>query len=209
MSYFISLVLAVLLAFSYKIVDITVSVVIGKKLYRKIKNELIYIWGTLLTIISYFYEDNYVFHLPTYYESIVVLILIAVITNIFISRYSGYNPSGKKNILNFVIMYPIFEEVIFRGMIIPILNNSFPIHPYFEIAYIPVTLPILISAFLFAVSHLQYYSFNQTSIKFMLFAFLGGIIHGMITDSSLSIVFPILLHVEFNLLSVYYSKKLQ
>ncbi|SCL99183.1 Protein of unknown function [Bacillus wiedmannii] len=31
MSYFISLVLAVLLAFSYKIVDITVSVVIGKK----------------------------------------------------------------------------------------------------------------------------------------------------------------------------------
>lgn len=106
-------------------------------------------------------------------------------------------------------MYPIFEEVIFRGMIIPILNNSFSTHPYFEIAYIPVTLPILISAFLFAVSHLQYYSFNQTSIKFMLFAFLGVIIHGMITDSSLSIVFPILLHVEFNLLSVYYSKKLQ
>ncbi|PFX62536.1 CPBP family intramembrane metalloprotease [Bacillus wiedmannii] len=209
MSYFISLVLAVLLAFSYKIVDITVSIVIGKKLYRKIKNEIIYIWGTLLTIISYFYEDNYVFRLPTHYESIVVLILIAVITNFFISRYSGYNPSGKKNILNFVIMYPIFEEVIFRGMIIPILNKSFSIHPYFEIAYIPVTLPILISAFLFAVSHLQYYSFNQTSIKFMLFAFLGGIIHGMITDSSLSIVFPILLHVEFNLLSVYYSKKMQ
>ncbi|EPC8417782.1 CPBP family intramembrane metalloprotease [Bacillus wiedmannii] len=209
MSYFISLVLAVLLAFSYKIVDITVSIVMGKKLYRKIKNEIIYIWGTLLTIISYFYEDNYVFRLPTHYESIVVLILIAVITNIFISRYSGYNPSGKKNILNFVIMYPIFEEVIFRGMIIPILNKSFSIHPYFEIAYIPVTLPILISAFLFAVSHLQYYSFNQTSIKFMLFAFLGGIIHGMITDSSLSIVFPILLHVEFNLLSVYYSKKMQ
>ncbi len=209
MSYFISLVLAVLLAFSYKIVDITVSIVIGKKLYRKIKNEIIYIWGTLLTIISYFYEDNYVFRLPTHYESIVVLILIAVITNIFISRYSGYNPSGKKNILNFVIMYPIFEEVIFRGMIIPILNNSFSIHPYFEIAYIPVTLPILISAFLFAVSHLQYYRFNQTSIKFMLFAFLGVIIHGMITDSSLSIFFPILLHVEFNLLSVYYSKKMQ
>ncbi|MGN5651902.1 lysostaphin resistance A-like protein [Bacillus sp. Brlt_9] len=209
MSYFISLVFAVLLAFSYKIVDITVRVVIRKKLYRKIKNEIIYIWGTLLTIISYFYEDNYVFRLPIHYESMVVLILIAVITNIFISRYSGYNPSGKKNILNFVIMYPIFEEVIFRGMIIPILNNSFSTHPFFEIAYIPVTLPILISSFLFAVSHLQYYRFNQTSIKFMLFAFLGGIIYGMITDSSLSIVFPILLHIEFNLLSVYYSKKLQ
>ncbi|MGE1009884.1 CPBP family intramembrane glutamic endopeptidase [Bacillus cereus] len=209
MSYFITLVLAVLLAFSYKIVDITVGIIIGKIRYQKIENEIIYIWGTLLTIISYFYEDNYVFRLPIHYESIVLLILIALITNIFISRYSGYNPSGKKNILNFVIMYPIFEEVIFRGMIIPILNNGFSIFSYFEIAYIPVTLPILISSFLFAISHLQYYKFNQTSIKFMLFAFLGGIIHGMITDFSLSIVFPILLHIEFNLLSVYYPKKLQ
>ncbi|PIE96355.1 CPBP family intramembrane metalloprotease [Bacillus fungorum] len=209
MSYFITLALAVLLAFSYKIVDITVGVVIGKTLYRKIENEIIYIWGTLLTIISYFYEDNYVFRLPIHYESIVVLILIAVVTNIFISRYSGYNPSGKKNILNFVIMYPIFEEVIFRGMIIPILNNSFATLPYSEVAYIPVTVPILISSFLFAIAHLQYYSFNQTSIKFMLFAFLGGVIYGMITDSTLSIAFSILLHVEFNLLSVYYSKKLQ
>ncbi|WP_436864448.1 CPBP family intramembrane glutamic endopeptidase [Bacillus fungorum] len=209
MSYFITLALAVLLAFSYKIVGITVGVVIGKTLYRKIENEIIYIWGTLLTIISYFYEDNYVFRLPIHYESIVVLILIAVVTNIFISRYSGYNPSGKKNILNFVIMYPIFEEVIFRGMIIPILNNSFATLPYSEVAYIPVTVPILISSFLFAIAHLQYYSFNQTSIKFMLFAFLGGVIYGMITDSTLSIAFSILLHVEFNLLSVYYSKKLQ
>ncbi|PEU98204.1 CPBP family intramembrane metalloprotease [Bacillus thuringiensis] len=207
MSYFITLALAVLLAFSYKIVDITVGVIIGKTLYRKIENVIIYIWGTLLTIISYFYEDNYVFRLPIHYESIIVLILIALITNIVISRYSGYNPIGEKNILNFVIMYPIFEEVIFRGMIIPILNNAFSIFSNFEIAYIPVTLPILISSFLFAVSHLQYYKFNQTSIKFMLFAFLGGIIHGMITNSSLSIVFPILLHIEFNLLSVYYSKK--
>ncbi len=208
MRYFIALVFAVLLAFSYKIVDITVGIIIGKTLYRKIENEIIYIWGTILTIISYFYEDNYVFRLPIHYESIVVLILIALITNIVISRYSGYNPIGKKNILNFVIMYPVFEEVIFRGMIIPILNNAFPILSNFEIAYIPVTLPILISSFLFAVSHLQYYKFNQTSIKFMLFAFLGGIIHGMITDSTLSIVFPILLHIEFNFLSVYYAKKL-
>ncbi len=208
MSYFIALVLAVLLAFSYKIVDVTVGIIIGKTLYRKIENEIIYIWGTILTIISYFYEDNYVFHLPIHYESIVVLILIALITNIVISRYSGYNPIGKKNILNFVIMYPIFEEVIFRGMIIPILNNAFSIFSNFEIAYIPVTLPILISSFLFAVSHLQYYKFNQTTIKFMLFAFLGGIIYGMITDSTLSIVFPILLHIEFNFLSVYYAKKL-
>lgn len=96
MSYFITLVLAVLLAFSYKIVDITVGIIIGKIRYQKIENEIIYIWGTLLTIISYFYEDNYVFRLPIHYESIVLLILIALITNIFISRYSGYNPSGKR-----------------------------------------------------------------------------------------------------------------
>ncbi|MCU4716005.1 CPBP family intramembrane metalloprotease [Bacillus cereus] len=207
MSYLVALTLTVLLAFSYEIVDITVGIIIGRTLYRKIENEIIYIWGTLLTVIIYFYEDNYVFRLPIYYEPIVLLILSTAITNIFISRYSGYKPSGKKNIVNFVIMYPIFEEVIFRGMIIPILNNSFPKYPIYEIAYIPVTVPVLISSFLFAVAHLQYYSFNQTSIKFMLFAFLGGIIYGMITDYSLSIVFSIFLHVEFNLFSVYYSKK--
>ncbi|WP_397539125.1 lysostaphin resistance A-like protein [Rummeliibacillus pycnus] len=207
MSALAALILAVLLAFSYKIVDITIRLIIGRTMYRKIENEVIYIWGTLLTVSAYFYEDNYVFRLPVRYDSIVLLILITAITNIFISRYSGYKPSGIKNILNFVMMYPIFEEVIFRGMIIPILNKSFPVYSYFEFFYTPVTVPILISAFLFAVAHLQYYRCNLTSIKFMLFAFLGGIIFGMISDYSLSIVFSVLLHMEFNFFSVYYSKK--
>ncbi|WP_054705119.1 CPBP family intramembrane glutamic endopeptidase [Bacillus sp. JCM 19041] len=209
MSSLIALVLVVLLAFSYKIVDLIVRGIIGRTLYRKIANEIIYIWGILLTGIVYFYEDNYVFRLPIHYEPIVLLVFIAAITIIFISRYSGYKPSGKKNILNFVLMYPIVEEVIFRGMILPILNNSLPIYTHFELLHTPVTVQILMSSFLFAVSHLQYYSFNRTSIKFMVFAFLGGMIFGMITDSSLSIVFALLLHIEFNLLSVYYSKRAQ
>ena len=161
---------------------------------------LFYLWGTFLTLIIYFYEDNYVFRFPIHYKPIFLLFLIATITIVFISQYSGYKPSGKKNILNFIIMYPVFEEIIFRGMIIPILNNSFPKYSYFEILNIPVTVPILISSFLFAIAHLQYYSFNQTSIKFMLFAFFGGIIFGMIADYSLSIVFSLFLHIEFNLL---------
>lgn len=206
MSSLVALIFAVLLAFSYKIIDIAIRLIIGKTMYQKIENEVIYIWGILLTVSIYFYEDNYVFRIPVHYESIVPLILITVIANIFISRYSGYKPSGKKNIINFVIMYPIFEEVIFRGMILPILNTSFPLYSYFEFFYTPVTVPILISALLFAVAHLQYYSFNLTSIKFMLFAFFGGIIFGMISDYSSSIVFSVILHMEFNLFSVYYSK---
>lgn len=207
MTYLVSLILAVLLAFSYKIVDITVGFLIGRTMYRKIEKEIIYIWGILLTVSIYFFEDNYVFRLPIHYKQIVLLILIVAITNIFISRYSGYKPRGKKNILNFVIMYPIFEEVLFRGLILPIINNSFPTYSLIEIFYTPVTVPILISSFLFAIAHLQYYSFNKSSIKFMLFAFSGGIIFGIITDYSLSIVFSIFLHVEFNFFAAYYSKK--
>jgi uncharacterized protein len=207
MSSLVALILAVILAFSYKIVDITIRLIIGRTIYRKIENDVVYIWGTLLTVSIYFFEDNYVFRLPVHYDSIVLLILITAITNVFISQYSGYNPSGKKNILNFVIMYPIFEEVVFRGMIIPILNKSFPVYSNFEIFNTPVTVPILLSSFLFAVAHLQYYRFNQTSIKFMLFAFFGGIIFGVISDHTSSIVFSVFLHMEFNLFSVYYSKK--
>lgn len=202
-----SIIIAVLLAFSYKIIDVTIRLIIGKTIYQKIENEVIYIWGILLTGCIYFYEDNYVFHLPDLYGSVSLLIFSTVIVNLFISRYSGYQPIGKKRILNFVIFYPIIEEIIFRGMIIPILNKSLPLNSYFEIFHLPITIPILISAFLFAVSHLQYYRLNRTSINFMIFAFFGGIIFGMISHYTSSIIFSILLHIEFNLLSVYYSKR--
>ncbi|MDQ0208679.1 CPBP family intramembrane glutamic endopeptidase [Alkalicoccobacillus murimartini] len=207
MSIFISLLLVILLTFSYKIVDLTFRMLIGRALYQKIEHAMIYIWGTLITIIAFFYVDNFVFRLPIHYEPIIPLILITAITFMFTSRHSGYHPIGKKNILNFVIMYPIFEEVIFRGMMIPILNNSLPTYSVLELFHTPVTLPILLSAFLFAIAHLQYYSLNRTSVKFMLFAFLGGILLGMIANDSLSIVFALFLHIEFNLLAVYYSKK--
>lgn len=70
-----------------------------------------------------------------------------------------------------------------------------------------MTLPIVLSAFLFAVAHLQYYRLNQTSVKYMLFAFSGGIVFAQITELSQSILFALLLHLQFNFLAYYYSSK--
>ena len=207
MSYIIALALAVILAFSFKIVHLLVRILIGETLYQKIEHTVIYLWGFLIIVTAYSYEDNYVFRLPTQHEAIVTLIIVTAIMIIFTSRLSGYKPVGTKNILQFVIVFPIIEEVIFRGMILPILTNAFPFQTHLEIFQMPVTIPIILSAFLFAIAHLQYYKLNQTSIKFMLFAFMGGLIFGLLTDYSLSIVSALLLHIEFNLLAAYYSKK--
>ncbi|GIN72731.1 hypothetical protein J14TS2_32060 [Bacillus sp. J14TS2] len=126
----------------------------------------------------------------------------------FIAKYSGYQPIGRYHVLNFVIFYPIFEEVIFRGLILPLLNKSFQ-YTLIEIAYLPVSISVIISAVLFSIAHLQYYKLNRLSIRYMFFAFIGGLLFGAITDYTESIILSVLLHIEFNLLAACYAFKQQ
>lgn len=203
MSQMMIIVLVMVLTFSYAIINGILS-----NITKAVGKYSIYIWGVLAISAAFLVQDNFVYKLPVMDRRVVFVSFAIIFVNIFIAKYSGYKPVGKYNFINFVIFYPIFEEVIFRGLVLPLLNNSFQ-YVVIEIAYLPVTIAVIISAFLFSIAHLQYYKLDKSSVRYMCFAFVGGILFGAIADYTQSIVIPVLLHIGFNLLSAYYSIKQQ
>ena len=84
------------------------------------------------------------------------VLLVSLIMNLLVDNQNGSNPLleivlNSNNYVSFVLLFltttflaPIFEEVIFRGVLLPILSREFGI-----------ILGISISAFIFALAHLS------------------------------------------------------
>ncbi|MFL2880582.1 CPBP family intramembrane glutamic endopeptidase [uncultured Prochlorococcus sp.] len=84
------------------------------------------------------------------------VLLVSLIMNLLVDNQNGSNPLleivlNSNNYLSFLLLFltttflaPIFEEVIFRGVLLPILSREFGI-----------ILGITISAFIFALAHLS------------------------------------------------------
>ncbi|CAH1208697.1 hypothetical protein PAECIP111892_03161 [Paenibacillus auburnensis] len=193
-----ALIAAVLISFSFKIVE-WITGLFDKRFMR----YTIYIWGFLLIAASLFIKENYVFHLPRNILTVLPLCLVILPINLLISRRSGYSPIGLFNRINFVITYPVFEEISFRGLILPILVRHQSLGEKFTLElgnglFPNLSLAVIITAVLFAVSHLQYYKLNAESTRFMLFAVSGGLFFGVIAQATESILLTILLHIAFN-----------
>ncbi|CAM3540309.1 CPBP family intramembrane glutamic endopeptidase [Marinicrinis lubricantis] len=201
-----TILLAVLLTFSHSIIKGIAAKVAQALGNRQASRYFVYIWGIAAIAAALFMQNNFVYRLPTVDRTVILAALTIAIVNLFVAKYSGYRPVGRLNVINFIVFYPIFEEVVFRGLILPVLNEIFP-YAFMEIAYLPVSFSVIISAFLFAIAHFQYYQFGRLSIRYMSFAFIGGIFFGAIANVTQSILIPVLLHIEYNLLSACYSFK--
>ncbi|WP_069201746.1 CPBP family intramembrane glutamic endopeptidase [Bacillus niameyensis] len=208
MSQITIIVLVMVLTFSYAIINGILSKITNAVGNIYVGKYSIYIWGVFALAAAFLVQDNFVYKLPLMDRRVIFVCFAILLFNIFIAKYSGYKPIGRYNLINFVIFFPLFEEIIFRGLVLPILNNSFQ-HVVIEIAYLPVTIAVIISAFLFSIAHLQYYELDKLSVRYMCFAFVGGILFGAIADYTQSIVIPVLLHIGFNLLSACYSIRQQ
>ncbi|MGQ8872615.1 lysostaphin resistance A-like protein [Paenibacillus sp. TSA_86.1] len=203
-----SVLVIAILSFSYVVVKKTLIKLYSiLKIYKFSESKVVYVWGTLVILIYLFYNNKIFWDLPINLKSALLLIVVIFVVNLFISRYSGYKPTGRTNIINFVIVFPIVEEVLFRGLLIPIISENFNYETAFEIAGLPVTTSVILSALLFSLSHLQYYQFNKNTMKYMLFALTGGLVFGLIAYYTNSILVTLLLHVEFNFLAFLYAKK--
>jgi len=85
------------------------------------------------------------------------VLLVSLINNLLINNQNGSNPLleivlNNNNYFSFILLFltttflaPLFEEVIFRGVLLPILSREFGI-----------ILGIAISAFIFALAHLSF-----------------------------------------------------
>ena len=84
------------------------------------------------------------------------VLLVSLIMNSFVDYQNGSNPLleivlNNKNYFSFMLLFltttllaPLFEEIIFRGVLLPVLSRDFG-----------VTLGIFVSAFIFALAHLS------------------------------------------------------
>ncbi|MFC6652741.1 CPBP family intramembrane glutamic endopeptidase [Paenibacillus rhizoplanae] len=194
-------VIAVLLSFSYRIFERVLGVI--SKLQER---YTIYYWGAAMIGGSLLWSNSYTFNAPQDVMRVLPLFLIILLVNLIISRSSGYNPVGTYNTVNFVLCFPIFEEIAFRGLVLPILAQHPGLGQLHSNSLIDVSGAILLTAFLFAVSHLQYYKLNRESVRFMLFAFSGGIFFGLIAQVTGSILLTIPLHIAFNGSAVLYAR---
>lgn len=196
--------ISLLLTFSYKLVEMCLRITP----ISKIGKYTVFVWALFILIDVPFFNDKYIFKMPIQYEQALPIFGFLILVYIVSSRFSGYNPIGKYNIVNFIITYPIVEEIIFRGLILPNLEQVFVSSENIQILYMPVTTPVIVSAILFAICHLQYYKLSAQSIRFIINAFLGGILLGAITVMTQSILFALILHIVFNSFSVIFAKRM-
>ncbi|KAA9007581.1 CPBP family intramembrane metalloprotease [Paenibacillus spiritus] len=163
----LKLIVAVAIAFLYVLLDRGLAPFLGKR-----SPATIYVWAAGLLLLTFAVRGNYVFRLPEGTGSVIGLFSAVLAVNLLIARYSGYRPAGALNRFNFAVVYPVFEEIAFRGLILPLLAEAAFLAKTVRIPGIgELNGAILLTAFLFAVSHLQYYRLNRQSIVFMAFAF--------------------------------------
>lgn len=196
-----SCVIAVLLSFSYRIFERILGVISKPQ-----ERYTIYYWGAAMIGGSVLWSNSYTFSATQHVMRVLPLFLIILLVNLIISRSSGYNPVGTYNTVNFVLCFPIFEEIAFRGLILPILARHPVLGQLHSTSIIDVSGAILLTSLLFAVSHLQYYRLNRESVRFMLFAFSAGIFFGLIAQVTGSIMLTIPLHIAFNGSAVLYAR---
>lgn len=195
-----SCVIALLLSFSYKIIERILRVVSKQQ-----ERFAVYYWGAAMVGVSVLWHPSYTFNIPQNMTRVLPLFFVILLVNLLISRSSGYSPVGTSHTINFLLVSPIVEEIAFRGLVLPILARHPVLGQLHSNSILDISWAILLTSLLFAVSHLQYYRLNRQSIRFMLFAFSGGIFFGLIAQVTGSILLTIPLHIAFNGSAVLYA----
>lgn len=191
------------LTFSLSIISLLVDK-LGSNLIKdeKKKDISILIWFGTLLIIGFIGINNYGFNLPAtnIKLSLSEVGILALFIYLF-SLYSDYDIANTtRKLVFFVLIFPLGEEILFRGIIqsiathlielINLQNDTFWRFSYF----------VVISAFCFAITHIQYKNFKMSKslLKQVLFAFMFGLYAGRIATYTNSIAYTFLIHSVAN-----------
>lgn len=148
-----------------------------KNLELKIKRTL---FKYSLIIAFSLYCLNYFF---TYMHSLV----LDGIDNIILR---GYEYVSLEQIIFSILVYPLVEELLFRGSILNILSKR-----------VGNFNAILISSLLFAIAHI----FSTSSV---LLSFFSGIIFGYVYLKTQHVVYSYMVHLMYNAFVLYFNDKL-
>jgi hypothetical protein len=165
-----------------------------------IKRHYNYIWAVLILIIALIYPNSLLrngsFEFLYNGKTVGEILKIAVFACI-IGCFSGYKTINRKHDFDFCVIFPIFEEILFRGVIFLILIN---------ISGLNNKCAVVLSALFFGIMHLQYFGLKKDVIRYVVFAFIGGYFFANIVLMTKSILPSIFLHMAFNTSAIVFSK---
>ena len=189
---------------NFTIIGLIIILTFSYQIFRKIidKQYFIYIWSLFILGIFIFYPGAENLYQYSQSSSAFTILLIGLPAAALIARSSGYDIKiSKKNVFNFALLFPIIEELLFRGIIFSLVASISNLNIG------TFTLATLVSAASFGITHLQYHDFEFTDLaqRHILIAFIGGLFMGDLMDSTGFILYPILIHISFNSAAVFWS----
>lgn len=208
---FYGLLIALLIFFYWILGKLLLKIFTDERKQLFIKSNYFMIWFLLVFIVSLIFQVSY--QLPHGEASLGLsdyLILFILIIPFMIN--SHYKPhQSMKGFIAFCLIFPMGEELVFRGIIPLILNQHFAsgsVMVPFPILK-EISLTVLISSILFALMHLQYFQFklSRDTISKMIYAFIFGIVFGNIAEITQSLFYPVLFHIMANIGATYFYVK--
>ncbi len=173
----------------------------------------------VFTIIAIFLltkgkPGKYGFQLPqkTAFRSIVLWVIILLVLGYFLSmffegeQHGEQHPIADKGLLTRIILglvvAPILEEVVFRGLIQSYLARFK--HIGFKIARAFFSYPVIFAALLFSFAHLPMIIRDMNAglmfiIFFSTYVFCGGILMGYAREKTGSLIPAVIIHFSINL----------
>ena len=178
-----------------------------KKTKKDMASYTAYPWAAIMLLCAFLIKDNYVFNVPQSLDHIAMVYIIIPIAILFIlPRYVPLRFVGFHGKFNGIVMYPIFEEVAFRGLILPLLLTIPGLDV--RIDYVSLNGAIIISALLFGLMHILSYGAGKAAIRVAVSAFIGGLFMGYIAWTTQSILLSIAYHMAWNSMLAFHSKNL-
>ena len=141
---------------------------------------------------------------------ILIYVLISYTIGYSINHISTYEyPLNTKNVLGSLgfqlLLSGTSEEILFRALPITMITCVFGSSKVVKIAKLNIPFEIIISALLFSSAHISW-TINPFSMDFncfqLMYAFILGIIYGVVYKKSSSIIYPMILHSISNVLMV-------
>lgn len=157
------------------------------------KYRLLFLGLPLLIVYLIVTPNDYIIKSPINNKIGIVFLLCFIISTIFvcIGNQNVYYPhkDNKLKCFHYGVIQPIFEEVAFHGLILPMTIYLLGDH---------TIMIILLNGVIFMLFHLNYWSFEK-KYRFMFLNFLiTGLLFIYMTLVTQSIVYSILCHVIVN-----------
>jgi len=170
----------------------------------------VFLWGAILLILLFFvksgsykawgnilYVNKAVKHI---FMWILGILMYYFFTNYKLIRSAAAWSWKTPEFYYFCFVVPVFEEVLFRGIILINLLNTFPILKYEE----PL---VMVSSLLFSLFHFNYdesFKFNKDYVAGLVLIFIWGNAIGYLVLLTGSLWMSICMHVLFNITGAVY-----